>query len=332
MRETKIDLRLGDCREVLRSVPDESLDACVTDPPYGLSKEPDIAEVLRHWLAGESYTHGSKGFMGSAWDSFVPGPEYWREVYRVLKPGAYLLAFCGTRTWDLLSIAIRFAGFENRDTIRFDGPPALGWAYFTGFPKSHAVGKAIDRAAGVERTEGAREWVGGARSGGVVGPGTGTSIRTIFDTPASPEAEQYEGFGTALKPAWEVILVFRKPLIGTVAANVLAHGTGALNIDACRVPGGMNDTPESWAKKGAGGPCERPRRTVLERNEASVCGRKNPTAAGTLAGEPAAFSSSTSDYEINWQLAATPDVSNPGVFQWLHLSVRTAEIKPIQLC
>lgn len=125
MRETKIDLRLGDCREVLRSVPDESLDACVTDPPYGLSKEPDIAEVLRHWLAGESYEHGSKGFMGSAWDSFVPGPEYWREVYRVLNPGAYLLAFCGTRTWDLLSIAIRFAGFENRDTIRFDGPPAL---------------------------------------------------------------------------------------------------------------------------------------------------------------------------------------------------------------
>lgn len=243
MRETTIDLRLGDCREVLRSVPDESLDACVTDPPYGLSKEPDIAEVLRHWLAGESYEHGSKGFMGSAWDSFVPGPEYWREVYRVLKPGAYLLAFCGTRTWDLLSIAIRFAGFENRDTIRFDGPPALGWAYFTGFPKSHAVGKAIDRAAGAERTLVGIKKNNKSDSGAQKYAALGTFLQTAYSpvtAPASPEAEQYEGFGTALKPAWEVILVFRKPLIGTVAANVLAHGTGALNIDGCRVEGTWN--------------------------------------------------------------------------------------------
>jgi DNA modification methylase len=89
----------------------------VSDPPYGLSKEPDIAEVMRHWLAGDRYEHKGAGFMGKSWDSFVPGPEYWRECYRVLKPGGHMLIFAGTRTADLMSIAIRFAGFEIRDTI-----------------------------------------------------------------------------------------------------------------------------------------------------------------------------------------------------------------------
>lgn len=107
----------GDCRERLRDLDADSIHAVVTDPPYGLSKEPDIAEVLRHWLAGDDYQHGSGGFMGKSWDSFVPGPTYWKEVFRVMKPGAHLVAFGGTRTYDLLVLAIRMAGFEIRDQL-----------------------------------------------------------------------------------------------------------------------------------------------------------------------------------------------------------------------
>jgi site-specific DNA-methyltransferase (adenine-specific) len=160
-------------------LPADSVDAVVTDPPYGLSKEPDMAEVLRHWLAGDDYSHGFAGFMGKTWDSFVPGPAVWREAYRVLKPGGHLVAFFGTRTYDLGVLAIRLAGFEIRDQI--------GWLYGSGFPKSHNL-------------EGINE-----------------------------------GWGTALKPAQEPIVLARKPLVGSVAANVQAYGTGALNIDGCRV-------------------------------------------------------------------------------------------------
>ena len=173
-------LRLGDCIEVLRTLPGNSVDSIVTDPPYGLSKEPDMAEVLRHWLAGDDYQHTGRGFMGKSWDSFVPGPSVWREALRVLKPGGHLLAFFGSRTYDIGTLAIRLAGFEIRDCIQ--------WIYGSGFPKS----KNLDG-----------EW---------------------------------EGWGTALKPAHEPICVARKPFDGTVAANVLVHGTGALNIDGCRIP------------------------------------------------------------------------------------------------
>lgn len=110
-------LLLGDCVERLKEIPDASIDSVVTDPPYGLSKEPDIVEVLTHWLANEEYEHKAKGFMGRNWDSFVPGPEVWREVFRVMKPGAHLAAFGGTRTYDLLVVAIRMAGFEIRDQL-----------------------------------------------------------------------------------------------------------------------------------------------------------------------------------------------------------------------
>ena len=133
---------VGDCRETLRLLPSRSIDAVVTDPPYGLSKEPDAAEVLRHWLAGDDYTHTGGGFMGKSWDSFVPGPTVWREVFRVLKPGGHVLCFAGTRTQDLMGMALRLAGFEIRD--------AIAWAYGTGFPKSHDVSK----AAGAEQWQG----------------------------------------------------------------------------------------------------------------------------------------------------------------------------------
>ncbi len=221
----------GDCRDTLAHLSDNSIDAVVTDPPYGLSKEPDMAEVLRHWLAGDDYEHTGAGFMGKTWDSFVPGPTVWAEVHRVLKPGGHCLVFAGTRTFDMMALALRLAGFEIRDT--------LSWLYGQGFPKSLDVSKAIDKAAGAER-----EVVG--RNPNFRDPDTnadhhqrwnGATMTGAVTAPATPEAEQWEGWGTALKPAWEPIIVARKPLTGTVAANVLEHGTGALNIDACRVAG-----------------------------------------------------------------------------------------------
>lgn len=131
-------LLVGNCIELMQALESSSVDAIVTDPPYGLSKQPDIAEVMQHWIAGDKYEHKHAGFMGKSWDSFVPGPEYWREVYRVLKPGAHICVFAGTRTFDLMCVAIRFAGFEIRDQIQ--------WLQGQGFPKSLDVRKAAIKA------------------------------------------------------------------------------------------------------------------------------------------------------------------------------------------
>jgi len=237
-----VKLMLGDSLERLKELPDNSVDSVVCDPPYGLSKEPDIAEVMQHWINGDKYEHKSNGFMGKSWDSFVPGPEYWREVYRVMKPGAHALVFAGTRTWDLMSCALRFAGFENRDTIAsFGGPPGLAWTFGSGFPKSHNVSKALDRLAGAER-----EVVGTMKAKLPTSNGKFATdewsieagkFRDINITaPATDAAKQWDGWGSALKPAWEVVLVFRKPLgESTLAKNILKHGTGAINIDASRI-------------------------------------------------------------------------------------------------
>jgi DNA modification methylase len=200
----------GDCIEQMRELAEASVDAIVCDPPYEL------------------------GFMGKAWDR--SGVAYhratWEAALRVLKPGGHLLAFGGTRTYHRLACAIEDAGFEIRDS--------LIWIYGSGFPKSLDVSKAIDKAAGAER-----EVVGTRRAG------IGRHGRDDFDVfhgsadeadkqvdltaPATPEAQEWQGWGTALKPAHEPIVMARKPLAGTVAANVLEHGTGALNVDGCRV-------------------------------------------------------------------------------------------------
>jgi site-specific DNA-methyltransferase (adenine-specific) len=221
----------GDSLHVLKTMPDNSIDSCVTDPPYGLSKEPDITEVLTKWLNGEPYDHKHGGFMGKAWDSFVPHPDIWKEVYRVLKPGAHALVFAGTRTQDLMTIALRLAGFEVRDVIE--------WLYFSGFPKSMDVGKAFDKREGAER-----EVVGKTRSGissrsregdFIGGKAIEEAKHIKITAPATDLAKQWDGWGTALKPAHEPIIVVRKPLIGTIADNVEQFGTGAVNVDGCRI-------------------------------------------------------------------------------------------------
>lgn len=239
------ELHLGDNLEALRKMADGSVDAVVSDPPYGLSDHSpeDITIALAAWLKGETYEHGKGGFMGKGWDSFVPGPILWKECFRVLKPGGHLLAFAGTRTLDLMGMSLRLAGFEIRDGI--------AWLHGQGFPKSHDVSKALDKVAGTEFSERPAEGVGFMRPDGRGGYNV-TRNRLDRVGESSPEAQEWAGWGTALKPAFEPVVVARKPLIGTIAANVLAHGTGAMNIDGCRVSWGSEaPTQEEWNQKGA---------------------------------------------------------------------------------
>jgi hypothetical protein len=204
----------GDCREVMATLDAESVDAIVSDPPYGLS------------------------FMGKGWDHSVPGVEFWEAALRVAKPGAHLLAFGGTRLFHRLAVAIEDAGWEIRDTLM--------WVYGSGFPKSHDVSKAIDKAAGAKRevVETRRVKGGGMEhvnrtNAGMHGyrPDGYQKGENVLDitAPSTDLAKKYAGWGTALKPAWEPIIMARKPLIGTVAANFEKHGVGGLNIDGCRI-------------------------------------------------------------------------------------------------
>lgn len=251
---------LGDCLDRLKELPDASIDAVVTDPPYGLSDHApkEVAACLSAWLAGEPYRPKGKGFMGKSWDAWVPGPEVWSECLRVLKPGGHILAFAGTRSMDLMSMAIRLAGFELRDSIGYahDGgsAPLMAWTFGSGFPKSLDVSKAIDKAAGAEREvvhERRTGWAGTlGGKGALSGLGSAEDVRRV-SKPATDAARQWEGWGTALKPAWEPIILARKPLVGTVAENVLAHGTGALNIDGCRVPAEGEENPSTARRRGS---------------------------------------------------------------------------------
>lgn len=179
--------------------------------------------------------------MGKEWDAFVPQPRQWREIYRVLKPGGHVLAFAGTRTQDLMALGLRLAGFEIRDLV--------AWVYGSGFPKSLDVSKAIDKAAGAEREVigKSNRHVSGKpnqRTEGLSGSSTfaeSIGMGAFITAPATDAARQWQGWGTALKPALEPITLARKPLEGTVAENVLKWHTGAVNVDGCRVPTGKDD-------------------------------------------------------------------------------------------
>lgn len=207
-----IELMHGDCLEQLKHLPDNSVDSVVTDPPYGLS------------------------FMGKKWDYDVPSEDVWRECLRVLKPGGHLLAFAGTRTQHRMAVRIEDAGFEIRDMI--------AWVYGSGFPKSHNIGKAVDKLQGNERVV-----VGHDQSGAIRNAMAGDFAGGVYDL--TKGTSPHEGWGTALKPALEPITVARKPLTSTVASNVLEWGTGGINVDGCRVPAPDN-YGVTWTRGGNG--------------------------------------------------------------------------------
>lgn len=214
-------LMCGKMEELLKDIPDNYFDAIVTDPPYGLK------------------------FMGKKWDYQVPTIEQWAEVLRVLKPGAYLLSFGGSRTFHRMAVNVEDAGFEIRDTIM--------WIYGSGFPKSVDISKAIDKAKGADREvvgvkPGHEEFVHRKTKGHIeFKNGTAGYDRPwmhddekreayhLQTAPSTDLAKEWEGWGTALKPAFEPIIVARKPLIGTVVENVETWGVGGINIDGCRV-------------------------------------------------------------------------------------------------
>jgi DNA modification methylase len=300
----------GDCREVMRTLAPNSVDAIVTDPPYGLEfmgKDWDSFKTYRggnpnmkpqgasigsrggeEWQPGSSHGYRQKNprcrtcgklkrgnghckCPEPSWDTrtsesayqFQCFNEYWAvEALRVLKPGGHLLAFSGSRTYHRMVCAIEDAGFEVRDQIM--------WVYGSGFPKSLNVSRAIDIAAGADREvvgkydsrsriDGATRTSKGVYEKHITGEKTYGSI--AITAPATPAAREWQGWGTALKPAHEPIVLARKPLSeSTVAANVLRWGTGALNIDGCRVAtepgnyasGGKNDlTGTGWGHKDA---------------------------------------------------------------------------------
>lgn len=234
-----VDVRHGNALEVLATLPDNCVHAVVTDPPYGMAKLPTkvVTEALGHWLAGERtwVPATGTGMMSKRWDRFVPPPALWDECLRVLRPGGYLVAFAAPRTQDLMGMSLRLAGFEILDTLH--------WVFGQGMPKSTNVAREIDKRLGVAGGKGRAKMgahrldamtTDGARDGnGTWNVESGRDTHTYVA--GSPQAEAWQGFGTAIKPGHEPIILAMKPRDGTVAANVLAHGAGALNIDACRV-------------------------------------------------------------------------------------------------
>jgi hypothetical protein len=220
----KVTLLKGDCLQKLKELKDNSVDSVVTDPPYEI------------------------GFMGKGWDDsgIANNPELWKEVLRVLKPGGHLLSFSHSRTYHRQAVAVEDAGFEIRDQIM--------WIYGSGFPKSHNIGKAVDKIEGNDR-EVVGEKTGGAYSSGTNNLGIKHVIKNGEDgrktLPTRGEdfgkitkgTSPYEGWGTALKPAHEPIVMARKPFKGNVANNVLEWGTGGINVDGCRIGSEVRTTP-----------------------------------------------------------------------------------------
>lgn len=293
----RVTLFCGDSRDALDHIPAGSIDACVCDPPYALvSIGKRFGKAGAAPASGnDAYARASAGFMGQSWDTgeVAFSAAFWGKVFRALKPGGHVIAFGGTRAYHRLAVAIEDAGFEIRDSIAeaisldpavrafvdtlseaqldaflriadligFEG--VLAWVYGTGFPKSHNVSKAIDRHNGDARPVIGRERLSNDIRGGALLDAAHDGLRPAFErditSAASAASAAWDGWGTALKPAWEPIVLARKPLAGTVAENVLAHGTGALNIDGCRVgeskrvPGSLSKTENRVFGAGLGG-------------------------------------------------------------------------------
>jgi site-specific DNA-methyltransferase (adenine-specific) len=230
-------LYVGNNIDHLRSIPSNSIGAIVTDPPYGLGKEPDPRDVVRGWLINDEFKAGGSGYLGNDWDAFVPSPVVWMECYRILKPGGYMVAFAGSRTYDWLCLGIRFAGFGIKDSLH--------WIYSSGFPKSRNIGASIDALAGVERE------ITGVHAAAHMGNKLSNTIDSLHgrdlgsekvkyrrDNPATKAAKEWDGYGTQLKPSHEPAVLAQKPISeDTIAENVLRWGVGALNLGACDVAG-----------------------------------------------------------------------------------------------
>ena len=230
---------VGDCKEQMAKMPDNSVDSIVTDPPYGLEfmgKEwdklgaavIDDSASVGGWQdagGGNAYSRNRIRYGKSASSAQGWHEDWAREALRILKPGGHLLSFGGSRTYHRMACAIEDAGFEIRDQIM--------WVYGSGFPKSLDVSKAIDKAAGAKREVVGTYEAHDIRKAGLMDRKGSMAVEVT--APATPEAKQWEGWGTALKPAHEPIVVARKPLDGTVANNILKHGVGGMNIDGCRV-------------------------------------------------------------------------------------------------
>ncbi|WP_292722581.1 DNA methyltransferase [Mesorhizobium sp.] len=332
----RVTLLSGDCFARLDDIPEGSVDAVCCDPPYHLTSivdrfgGDDAAPATAKEGSAGAYARASAGFMGKTWDGgdIAFRPDLWAKVLRVLKPGGYVVAFSGTRTYHDMAVAIAAAGFEVRDNIlnmlasdtavskfleslsptqveaffrcvedsQFGG--MLAWCYGTGFPKSHSVPKGIDdhlfrewlvkdralhrrykrlikwskkrdkrgTSTGLKnRLETAFKRRGGFAREQVAVTAAPAYQRNVGNTrpwmddpdhlvdgedAATPQAAEWDGWGTALKPAWEPICLARKPMTGTVAANTLAHGTGGLNVGACRIDA---EKPTGWGGKASGG-------------------------------------------------------------------------------
>lgn len=243
----------GNCLDVLVGVEDCSVDSVVCDPPYGLS------------------------FMGKRWDYDVPSVSIWEECYRVLKPGGYLLAFAGSRTQHRMAVNIEDAGFEIRDMI--------AWVYGSGFPKSHNVSCSIDKMAGHGNRGRAIPTVGSYQASDVDQENKLTSNPVGPYVAKTDDAKRWSGYGSALKPSIEPITVARKPLDGTIAENVLKWGTGAMNIDGCRVPMDGDD----FAKLSKGVDAIRERGGTMDNSWANSSDLSGANPANPLGRWPANF-------------------------------------------
>jgi DNA modification methylase len=256
-------IHVGDCRHTLAAMPEESIDAVVTDTPYGLStlldppnldrealwqkltagqREAPIRTLMRSWLdTDENPVMKGRGFMGKEWDALVPPPATWRKVWRVLKPGAYCLAFAGTRTYALITMAMHFADFEIEDTWQ--------WLYGQGMPKRVRLDLKIDEHFGMKD---ARPVLGkhpnpAANNDTNAARFNASHGEALIHGAAHPDAARFVGWDRASRPGWEPIIVAVKPLRGTIAETALRYGTGGMNADGCRIPRDASNmsTPQS---------------------------------------------------------------------------------------